>query len=295
MAQVLTPEQQQRKALLKACLATAAPALVAGVALISADALSLLQGTSLSRWGILAIGVIVVILAYMFWRGRNWAAYPSLAACAIAAVYFLWKVLRPLIAYFSVNPFNSLSDLFNPLMMLSLQMVVALLSIGMGVVIYKGLVLNRRLQPRRVSKQAWVLLFIWLAVLAGDGLYQWKGWLYFKNPSDLVLRLCVGDEQQRATAESMLLELGSAAVDELLAGMKTEGPGLGLECLRRSSRQVLVKMGPEAEPALLEAIKEGNTQAQEVMEAKHARSLPRPQGQTDPQTPAQSPGQGQDQ
>ncbi len=272
MSRQLTQEQIQLKTLLRSALAAAAPAVVAFVALISANAVDLLQIFHLGRVGMAAMGVLAVSLGHLLWRGRWWAGLPSLAAAAVAVVYFAFKFARPMAAYLAANPINSLGDVLHPLVMLSPSLVVVVICVGLVMAIYKGTRLARAMGPRPVGRSAWVIFFVWLALLGGDLVYQQSGWRLVKSPDDLVVRLC--QPQVREEAQRYLLEEGPGAVPALLTGMAAKDPDL--ECMRRGSLQVLAGMGSAALEPLIQAAGEGKVEALVALQALGDRRAARP-------------------
>ncbi len=259
MAAPGTDTQQDLKTMLKAALAASFPALVAFVVLISLSVVDIVHYASLDRLGVAAGGVVALALAYLLWRGRWWAGLPSLALCAGGAVVFSLKFLRPLMRYLAVNPVRDFGDLTSPILLLSPALVLVVLCIILGLAIYRGVKLARRLQPRPVPWAAWGILFIWLAVMGGDYIYQQSGWRWFKSPSDLVVRLCSTRPELRREVENYLLEQGADAVPVLLLGMATDDADL--DCLRQGCWSVLFRMGPRIMPQLLQAARQGSPEA----------------------------------
>lgn len=234
----------------KSCLAAAAPAVIPLVVLISADALTMLRIASLDRIGLLAAAVVMISLSYLLWRGRWWAGLPALAVFAFLSLTFAWKAFRPLYAYYQVNPFNGPDGGLMPLMVVSPSLVIVVLAVVLGRLVLRGIRRAAAEMGAPVSLKAWGVLFLWLVLLFGDAAYHEIGWRYVKNPSDLVLRLCLGAPRQQAEARAYLLELGPKAVPALLQGINAAGPGL--DCLRERSRLILDQMAPPARQALVE-------------------------------------------
>jgi len=263
MPEQLSPVNPQYKTLLRSSLAAAAPAIVVFTVMISANAVDILQAAHLGRLGLTAAGVLAVGLSFLLWRGRWWAGLPTMAASALAATFFAYKFARPMAAYISANPINSLGDVFHPLLILSPSLVVVLICVALVMAIFKGVRLARELGPRPVGKKVWILLGIWLVLLGGDYAYQQAGWRFLKSPSDLVVRLC--QPKVRNEARKLLLAEGVKAVPPLLQGMATSDYDLG--CLRQGSLEVLTAMGPVAIEPLLEAAKGGSLQALIALQA----------------------------
>ena len=287
------PEQsssdiQQFKILLRSSLAAAAPAVVVFTVLLTSSSVNILQIWHLSRLGLAAAGVLAIGMGFLLWRGRWWAGLPTMAAAGLAALYFAYMFARPMAAYLSANDFR---DIFQALIMLSPQLVLAVLCIGLCMLILKGVRLARELKPRPVGNGAWILLGLWLALLAGDLVYQQTVWRVFKSPGDLVLRLC--QHQVNEEAKSLLLEQGAKAVPSLLEGMSASDHDL--ECLRDGSLEVLTAMGSAAVEPLLAAAKEDNLQAlialQAINDPRAARPLletyRNPKPDSDPEFQAQ--------
>ncbi|MFH2126713.1 MAG: hypothetical protein ABIK12_09355 [Pseudomonadota bacterium] len=263
MPEQLSPVDPQYKTLLRSSLAVSAPAIVVFTILISANAVDILQSAHLGRMGVAAAGVLAIGLGFLLWRGRWWAGLPTMAASALAAIFFAYKFARPMAAYISANPVNSLGDVFHPLLILSPSLVVVVICVALTMATFKGVRLARELGPRPVSKKAWILLGLWLVLLGGDYAYQQAGWRLFKSPGDLVVRLCqpkVHDE-----ARNLLLAQGVKAVPFLLQGMAASDSDL--QCLRKGSLEVLSAMGPVAILPLLEAAKDGSMQALVALQA----------------------------
>lgn len=269
------PEQsssdvQQFKILLRSSLAASAPAVVVFTLLITANAVDILKTWHMGRLGLAAAGVLSIGLGFLLWRGRWWAGLPTMAAAGLAALYFAYMFARPMAAYLAANDFR---DIFQALIMLSPQLVLAVLCIGLCMLILKGVRLARELTPRPVGNGAWILLGLWLALLAGDLVYQQAGWRLFKSPGDLVVRLC--QPQVRGEVKGLLLEQGAKAVPSLLEGMVASDHDL--ECLRNGSLEVLTAMGSAAVEPLLAAAKEDNLQAlialQAINDPRAARAL----------------------
>jgi hypothetical protein len=253
------PEQsaqdtQQLKIILRSSIAAAAPAVVVFTVLITSNAVGLLQTWHMGRLGMLAAGILAIGLGFLLWRGRWWAGLPTMAAAGLAALYFAYMFARPMAAYLSANDFR---DIFQAIIVLSPQLVLAVLCAGLFMLISKGVRLVKNMAPRPVGNKARILLGIWLVVLAGDLIYQQAGWQLIKSPSDLMVRLC--QEQNHDQARSLLLQQGVKAVPSLLEGMAAKDKGL--ECLRHGSLEVLTAMGAAAVEPLLAAAKDENVQA----------------------------------
>jgi hypothetical protein len=248
--------------MLKAALAAAAPVLAVVVILISVDAVGIMDITHLGRIGLAALGVVLAGLAFLLWRGRWWAGVPAMFVFMFAMVYFALKFIRPLLAYFQVNPLQGVGSVIEPFVMLSPSLVLVLISFLLFRVILRGVKLAKRLAPRPVSTAAWGVILLWVFVLAGDAFYENLAWRWWPTPSDLVVRLCLGrDRSMAAEAADRLHQMGPDAVPSLLLGMAAPGSSPGLACLRESSLNVLVGMGGAAVPALVGHAKDGNQEA----------------------------------
>ncbi len=157
-----------RKSMLRGALAAGAPTLVALVVLVSVDP-DLVQGaTGLGRLGLLSVGVALGVLAYMLMRARWWAGLPALGLMIYSAGLFTWKIVRPLSVYLMANPVDGVSDVLTPLFMLTPGMVLIVISVTLGVAIQRTMAQARRLAPLPVSRHAWVILGIWMALLLAD-------------------------------------------------------------------------------------------------------------------------------
>ncbi len=263
MSQISPQDMANIKVLLRGALAAAAPGLVPLVALVSVNAVDVLTYVPLDRFGLAAAFVVLTSMGYLLWRGRWWAGLPALLSAAAATVYFSIKFVRPLSAYLKANDINNLGEHLWSLVVLAPSLVLILVSLTAGLVVYKGIQMARKLGPRPVSPVVWGVVILWLLLLAGDAVYQHYVWRYLQRPSDMVVRLCVGKPQLRAEAEGYLIRMQGKAVPELLAGMAVADTGL--ECLRQSSRQVLVKMGASVQPELLDAARAGSLEALVVL------------------------------
>jgi hypothetical protein len=228
--------------------------------LITANAVDILQTWHMGRLGMLAAGVVAIGCGFLLWRGRWWAGLPTMAAAGLAALYFAYTFARPMAAYLAANDFR---DIFQAVIMLSPQLVLAVLCIGLFMLILKGVQLARALGSRPVGKGAWILLGLWLVLLGGDLVYQQTGWQIIKSPGDLVVRLC--QPQTHDQARTLLLAQGAESVPSLLEGMAASD--YGLECLRQGSLEVLTSMGAVAIEPLLAAAKEDNVQALTALKA----------------------------
>jgi|GEM_PF-1185959 hypothetical protein len=268
------PPQAELKALLKGGLAAAAPVVAALVMVTSLSAVRLLEITGLGRMGVAAAGVVLACLGWFLWRGRWWAGLPALAAYVLALVYFALKVIRPLSAYFAVNPVEGLHDILSPLMLLSPQLVMVVICIGLGVVVWRAMRVARRLRPRPVSRLAWGLLLLWLLVLGGDYYYQAAGWRWMGDPADYVVRLCSPQSQVRQEARELLARAGVKALPALLAGLAARD--VDLDCLRRGSLEMIVRLDAAALPELLAAARRGQTAALTALAALGRPQAARP-------------------
>lgn len=261
MPEQAAPDNKQLKALLRSSLAAAAPAVVVFTVLISSNAVNILQTWHLGRLGMLAAGVLAIGCGFLLWRGRWWAGLPTMAAAGAAGLYFAYMFARPMAVYLSANDSG---DIFQALIILSPQLVLMVICVGLFMLIMKGVRLAKELGTRPVGNKAKIVLGIWLVVLAGDLIYQQAGWQLVKAPGDLVVRLC--QPQAHDQARSLLLEQGAKSVPSLLEGMAASD--YGLECLRQGSLEVLLAMGAAAiEPLLDEAKNSENVQALVALQA----------------------------
>ena len=255
----LTTDRQAGKDILKAALATAAPAVVPFVLLLTANLPDLLNYASLSRLGVGSIMVMFLCLAYLFRRGWWLAGLPALLAFAGAMVYFAMKFFRPYLAYLGANPPQGFNDYLSPILMLSPSLAVAAISLTLAVVLIRGMRACRFISPRPAGRLFWGIAILWVVLLAGDYWYQSSGWRHFDQPSDLVVRLCSDEPKIRSEAKERLLKTGVAATTVLLQGLSTPDPDL--DCMRDGCEQLLVAMDKAAVPALLEAAKAGDANA----------------------------------
>lgn len=247
------------KRMLKASLCAAAPAVVPFVLLITTNSVSLLESTGLGRLGIAAAMILILFLAHLFWKGRWWAAIPALICAVGAAILFIYRIIRPLSAYFKANPVKDIGDVTEPLFLLSPAMVIIVISITLAYVIFKGIGLVRTLEQRPVSTILWGLCAVWALALAGDAWYQQSGWRSFDHPSALIVRLCAHEQRHLAEAREKLLKIGPPAVPELILAAGVEDPDL--DCLRAESRVILKGLGAAAGQPLVNAARQGNRTA----------------------------------
>ncbi|MFH2128517.1 MAG: hypothetical protein ABIK12_18535 [Pseudomonadota bacterium] len=260
---ILTPEEVTSKTLLKGGLAAAAPGLAVLVVALAAEPTNLLQNAKLGFWGLLAVAVELFALGYLLRKARWWAGLPALAACLAAIVFFITAFLRPLLAYWQYNPINSLGDVLEPLMLLSPQLVLVLISFTLGLVVLRTMRLARTAAPGRVTIMAWGVMALWLVILAGDAWYQNLGWQSMGGPKDYVVRLCLGSEADQRTAQDKLRELGMEAAPALVRGLSLGGRAVDplLDCTREKSGLLLQEMGRDALPALRDAADKGDEKA----------------------------------
>jgi len=255
----LSVSEQDRKTALKASLCVAAPALIPLVMLVSINSPALLDLTGLGRLGIAASSVLFLCLANLFWRGRWWAALPSLLAFAGGALYFISKFVRPFLAYVKVNPVNDITDLGTPFMMLSPSLVGVVICVSLGLVTWRGIRTVHGMAPRRLGRLVLGIMALWGLALAGDIIYQQGAWRYFNHPSALMERMCQGTPALRREVTERLVKAGPEAVDDLLLGLNSKDPDL--DCLREQSRMVLLRMGGAAGEPLLKAALAGDQKA----------------------------------
>ena len=263
----LSPEIMAAKTLVKGGLAAAAPGLAVVVIAFTVEPTILLQNVNLGLLGLLGVAVELFALAYLLRKGRWWAGIPALAASLAAVVFFLLKFLRPLLAYWQYNPVKDLGGALEPLMLLSPQLVLALISLTLGLVVFKAVRQARHGAPLAVSRLAWGVMLLWLVILAGDAWYQNQGWRSLAGPKDLVLRLCLGDEGDQRTATELLRRQGVKAAPALVRGISLGGRAADpvIDCTREKSRALLKALGPQARPALEQAAKAGDARAAELL------------------------------
>ena len=257
-------EQELRKQMLKSGLAAAAPAIVPAVLLLSVDSVAILKTLGLGRLGVAAAGVIFLTLAWFLFQRRWWAGLPALAMFAGWGAVFLVKTIRPLFAYFSYNPLFGSGSALTPMILILPALVVLAICFVLGRLLLRGMKASWVEGPRPLSHKAWGVLAIWLVVLIGDAAYQDFGWQHFDNPRDLVVRLCLDQEEIRNEVQARLTAIGPKAVPALLLAMASPDPGL--ECLRKNSKEVLIRMDAAARPALLQQAGLGNEQALLVLQ-----------------------------
>jgi hypothetical protein len=248
-------ERQSLKYLLKSAWAVSAPAVVPFVLLISFNAVDLLAWTGLGRLGIGALLVLLVGLAYLFWKGRFWAAVPAVLAFGSGLAYFLMSFFRVADKYLSANP-GQYWELF---MMCAPHLVIITICLTLIIVVIKGMKLSWAIGPQPLSRLFVGVLLLWMLALGGDAWYQSSGWRSFNLASDLMVRMCQGDPTLRREVQSRLLSLGPEVVPDLLLGVSTPDPDLG--CLREHSSQVVLAFGKQALDPLLDAAKAGDTGA----------------------------------
>lgn len=265
---ILTPEEVTSKALLKGGLAAAAPGLAVLVVALAAEPTNLLQNAGLGFWGLLAVAVELFALGYLLRKARWWAGLPALAACLAAMVFFIFKFLRPLLAYWQYNPTNSLGEALEPLMLLSPQLVLVLIAFTLGLVVLKTVRLARKTGPFPVGRLAWGVMVLWLVILAGDAWYQNYGWQSWGGNKDLVLRLCLGDRENQQMAQRLLRRQGAEAAPALVQGLSLGGRSVDpvIDCTREKCRLLLQELGTRALPALREAAAAGDSKAAAVLE-----------------------------
>lgn len=263
----LPPEIMTAKTLVKGGLAAAAPGLAVVVIAFAVDPTILLRNVNLGLLGLLGVAVELFALAYLLRKARWWAGIPALAASLAAVIFFILKFLRPLLAYWQYNPVKDLGDALEPLMLLSPQLVLALISFTLGLVIFKTMRVARQSEPLKVSRLAWGVMLLWLVILGGDAWYQNQGWKSLAGSKDLVLRLCLGSEEDQQTAQRLLRDKGAEAAPALVQGISLGGRAVDpvIDCTRDKSRLLLRELGPRALPALEHAAKAGDPKAAELL------------------------------
>ncbi|MBU2469878.1 MAG: hypothetical protein KKC78_14665 [Proteobacteria bacterium] len=259
----ISPEIMTNRTLVKGGLAAAAPGLAMVVVALAVEPTILLQNAKLGLLGLLGVAVELFALGYLLRKARWWAGIPALAACLAAVIFFILKFLRPLLAYWQYNPIKDLGGALEPLMLLSPQLVLALISFTLGLVVFKTMQVARRTAPLPVSRLAWGVMALWLVISAGDAWYQNQGWKSMAGPKDLVLRLCLGDEGDQQIALRLLLEQGAESAPALVQGLNLGGRMVDpvIDCTREKSELLLKELGPRALPALERAAKAGDPKA----------------------------------
>ncbi len=267
MKKVLTPEQRMNREMVKGGLAAAAPGLATLVVALAVEPVNLLIRFHLGFFGMLGLAAFLFAMAYLLRKARWWAGIPGLAATAAAMVFFAMKFIRPLNAYLDYNQVSGLSGLLEPLMLLSPQLVLVLISFTLGLVVLKTMRLARGMEPMPVNRMAWGVLILWLAILGGDALYQNWAWQSMAGPSDLVLRLCLGPPEQQRMVRHKLLSQGAEAVPALVKGLSAGGKAVdeNTDCIREASQRLLQSMRREALPALRRAAAAGDQQAAQLL------------------------------
>lgn len=263
------PEQLMiNKNLVRGGLAAAAPGLPVLVVAFTVDPVDLLQMYGLGQFGLVGLAVVLFTMGYLLRKGLWWAGIPGLVAAAASMVYFALKFIRPLNAYLEHNPTAGFSDFIDPLMLLSPQLVIILISLTLGLVVFKTMLMARGLEPLPVSKYAWVVMLMWLVILGGDALYQHSLWQKFGGPRDMVLRLCIGEKAEQERMRRLLLNQGAKAAPALIEGLYAGGKKVGeiTDCMRGSSRELLLTLGQAAVPSLREAAARGDKKAAAVLE-----------------------------
>jgi len=158
---------RQRKAMLKAIMAAAAPALAGLVALVSTPHI-LQEVAGVGPLGLLAAAGLAGVLAYLLWRRHWWAGLPALMGALATAAFTGYSLARPLAVYYASNPPLDLAGLTAPLILLSPSLVLCVLCLSLARWLGRGMGLARRLGSRPVSRHLWPLMALWLALLAID-------------------------------------------------------------------------------------------------------------------------------
>lgn len=263
------PEQLMiNKNLVRGGLAAAAPGLPVLVVAFTVEPVDLLQMAGIGQFGLVGLAVVLFTMGYLLRKARWWAGIPALIAAAWAMVYFARSFVRPLNAYLEYNQTAGFTDLIEPLMLLSPQLVIVLISFTLGLVVFKTMRLARGLAPQPVNRYAWIMMAMWLVIMGGDAVYQHSLWQKFGGPRDMVLRLCIGENQEQERMRHLLLNQGAKAAPALIEGLYAGGKSVGAttDCMRTASQELLLNLGPAAVPALREAAAKGNKKAAAVLE-----------------------------
>jgi hypothetical protein len=263
------PEQLMiNKNLVRGGLAASAPGLPVLVVAFTVEPVDLLQMAGMGQFGLVGLAVVLFTMGYLLRKARWWAGIPGLIAAAWAMVYFARSFVRPLNAYLEHNQTAGFTDLIEPLMLLSPQLVIILISFTLGLVVFKTMRLAWGLAPLPVNRYAWIMMAMWLVIAGGDVVYQHSLWQKFGGPRDMVLRLCIGESQEQERMRRMLLNQGAKAAPALIEGLYAGGKAVGetTDCMRISSRELLITLGPAAVPALREAAAKGDKKAAAVLE-----------------------------
>lgn len=156
-----------RKRRLKAALASAAPAVVALVTLVSSPQ-ALATAWGVGPLGLLALAGLAGVLTHLLWRGHWWAGLPALVVELGAGILVGGSLARPLLVYYSSNPPLDLAGLTAPLLMLSPSLVLCLLCLSLSWWLMRGMAQARRLGPRPLSRHLWSVSLLWLGLLTWD-------------------------------------------------------------------------------------------------------------------------------
>lgn len=273
MRKMMTPEQQLQRELVKGGLAAAAPGLAVLVVALAVDPISLLARFHLGFFGMLGLAALLFVMAYLLRKARWWAGFPALAASAGAMVYFAMKFLRPLNAYFEYNKADGIGGVLEPLMLLSPQLVMVLIALTLGLFVLRTMRMTKTMPPLPVNRLAWGVLLLWLVILGGDAAYQNYAWRFMAGPGDLVMRLCLGSAEDRATAQNRLLGMGAEAAPALVKGLSAGGNAVDSlnDCTREASLRLLKAMRREGLPALRAAAQAGDPRAQQALKQLTSR------------------------
>jgi len=267
MRKLMTPEQQMQRELVKGGLAAAAPGLATLVVALAMDPVDLLARFHLGFFGMLGVSALLFVMAYLLRKARWWAGVPAIAASAAAMVYFAMSFIRPLNAYLAYNNPEGIGGLLEPLMLLSPQLVMVLISLTLGLLVFKTIRMTRPMEPLPLNRLAWGVLLLWLVILGGDAAYQNYAWRFMAGPSDLVLRLCIGPPEQQREVRHELLLMGKEAAPALVKGLSAGGQSLTAttDCMRQTSLRLLLAMPRQALPALRSAAAAGDQQAAQAL------------------------------
>ncbi len=267
MRKLMTPEQQMQRELVKGGLAAAAPGLATLVVALAVDPVELLARFHLGFFGMLGLAAVLFVMAYLLRKARWWAGLPAIAASVAAMVYFALKFVRPLNAYLAYNRPEGIGGLLEPLMLLSPQLVMVLISLTLGLLVFKTIRMTRTMPPLPLNRLAWGVLALWLVIMGGDAAYQNYAWRFMAGPNDLVLRMCIGSAEQQSEVRNKLLSLGKEAAPALVQGLSAGGQSLTdtTDCMRQTSLRLLMAMPRQALPALRQAAQAGNQQAAQAL------------------------------
>jgi hypothetical protein len=159
---------QFNKTMLKGGLAAATPGLAAIVAAFTVPPAMLHEFTGMGSMGVAAMGVIFFYAAYLFSKGRRWAAMPGFVILGWTAWGFAANAAGLLSLYFKHNPIVTINDVIAPLPVISLQLTFVVLAATLGIIIFRAFKLSSSLSPRPVNRLFFGSLGLWLMVVILD-------------------------------------------------------------------------------------------------------------------------------